>query len=137
VVATEVRRLAENAYDAIHRIDAIIKEVSTAVNDTLNIAAEANEAATASADVAGGLQESFTRILELVNSTNQLAREIEDATLQQTTACDLMVDTIQGFANAANDVKDDAHDLTKSVQDLADQAERLKKLSSTQDPSFI
>jgi len=136
VVATEVKRLAEKTYDAIQRIDLIISEVSAAVNDAVDIAAEASQAATAGAEVAEGLKDSFNRILDLVNSTNQLAREIEDATLQQTTACDMMVSTIESFAGAANDVKDDAHNLAKSVRDLAEQAERLNKLSSSQNPEL-
>ncbi len=130
VVAVEVGRLAEKTTEAIGRIDIIIKEVSSAVNDTLVMAEETGEAIFASADVAQGLEESFQHILELVNSTNRLALEIEKSTLEQNTACDQMVETIQGFAELADEIEADTRDLAGSVQSLADHAERLK--NSTQ-----
>jgi len=136
-VAVEVERLAEKTSDAIGRIDVIVGEVSSSINAALVMAEEASEAAFASADVAEGLQESFSDILDLVKSTNQLAHEIELSTNQQNTACDQMVETIQGFVDSAGEVEADTGSLARSVQDLADQAERIRKLTESDDSTFI
>lgn len=131
VVATEVGRLAEKTSDAIARIHIIIEDALSAIELTSELARESEEAARASADVAKGLEESFKRIFDLVSSTNQLAKEIGQATMQQTTSSDLMVETIQNFANTAGQVEADSRMLDVSVRELADQAERLRKLSTS------
>jgi len=128
VVAYEVGRLSEKTSDAISRIHEIIEDALSAIEGASALARESEEAARASADVANGLEESFKRIFDLVNSTNQLAKEIGQATLQQTTASDLMVETIQNFADTAGQFESDSQLLDLSVRELAEQADRLRKL---------
>lgn len=128
VVAKEVRRLAERTVDATRQIRELIDEIQRATNSTIMVTEEGSKAVDSAGMLVDKVDRSFARLLEVVESTTQAAREITLSTGQQTLACQQIATTMNEVRDVAHQVADSALETERTVADITQLAETLRHM---------
>jgi CHASE3 domain sensor protein len=135
VVADEMRRLADRLGVSAREVRTLVEEVQSAANTTV-MATEANaKAVELNARRFDELSGSFTRILDLVNSTSSAAREIELSTGQQNTAMDQVTGAILGATQASRETETSTKQTLQTASQLADLARQLGRIVGLAEPA--
>lgn len=128
VVAKEVRRLAERTVDATRQIRELISEIQSATNATIVVTEEGSKAVNSASSLVDKVERSFARLIEVVDSTAQAAKEITSSTRQQTSACQQIAETMNEVRDVAHQVADSALETERTVMDITHLAETLRHI---------
>lgn len=125
IVATEVRRLANMAMEALEEIREVVASVQAATNELI-VSSETgirkvNQGVASITETGQTLQ----HILTLMDQTTQSAQEISISTQHQQTEYDRIAEAIRGIADGSEQVVDTSKRTTTIVKDLRDLANTL------------
>lgn len=130
VVAGEVRRLAEKTVQATSEIKELINEIQDSTNDTVMITERGASIVLEGASKVELIGDSLEKILKLVMTSKDAAKEMAVATRQQAMAGEQLVVTITDINSVAMQVSRSAELVEKSALRLKNIAYTLKELSS-------
>lgn len=105
VVADEIRKLADRVGSSTKEIWTLIEEVRAAVNTTVMATEGGAKATEAGAKQFTEVASAFQKIVGLVDTSTQAAREIELSTKQQSTAVEQVNAAIASVAQAAKETE--------------------------------
>jgi methyl-accepting chemotaxis protein len=131
VVADEIRKLADRVAESTKEIRNLIDVVRNAVHTTVlatEIGSKAVDAGTAQFD---GVASAFEKIVGLVTTTTESAREIELSTKQQTTAVEQVNFAV---ANVTQTTKESETSSTQTLQTASQLSELSTKLRLLVEP---
>ena len=137
VIATEIRRLAEQSQDSVKEIEKLVMNVQSSARSTHGFITEMNEVVKTGENSADKARASFERILTNYNETFSLSDEISKSTQKQAEDVRQIVKSIEqvvviseetaaGAEEAAtsathvSDVMNDYHKISKDISEIAD-----------------
>ena len=130
VVASEIRKLAENVVESTKEIKRLIKEIqdstSVSVLATERVAKEVERGAEHSKVVAASLEQ----ILEMVEQTTVAAKEISAATQQQKSATDQVVKAMREVATGAQQTAAGSQPVATSAETLSAMAREAGQIGA-------
>jgi methyl-accepting chemotaxis protein len=118
-VAEAIRKLADRVSDSAGEIGTLIHEMRAATNTTVMAAENGSKAVDAGVRQFGELGAGFQRIVALVDTTAEAAREIELSTKQQSSAVEQVHVAIQDAAQAAKETQASSHQTLQTSSQLA------------------
>lgn len=127
-VAEAIRKLADRVGDSTGEIGALIDEMRAATNTTIMAAENGSKAVDAGVRQFGELGAGFQRIVALVDTTAEAAREIELSTKQQSSAVEQVNVAIQDAAQAAKETQASSHQTLQTSSQLATVSGDLARL---------
>lgn len=128
VVASEIRKLSDRTGASAREIRALIEEIRTAANTTVMATESGSKAANAGADEFRAVAKHFRRIVDLVASTAEVAREIELSTKQQASAVEQVNTAIGEVADRARQSEASSTQTLSASSEIADLSRELTSL---------
>jgi methyl-accepting chemotaxis protein len=128
VVGDEIRKLADRVGASTKQIRELIDEVRAAVNATVMATETGSKTVDTGASRFSDLEGAFGRILELVETTTAVAREIELSTKQQATAVEQVDLAIANVAQATRETEAGTGQTLQTASELAALSDRLAQL---------
>ncbi|WP_102401184.1 ABC transporter substrate-binding protein [Haloimpatiens massiliensis] len=105
VVASEVKKLAENSSISADEIDKIIEEITDVTDKTLGIIKEGAEKVSQSTSIAGESKKSIDDLIESVDRTKAISQQIANAVREQTEKNQYMISVISEMVEGSERVK--------------------------------
>lgn len=127
VVAQEVQFLATRSRAASRDVQNILGQIRTSINNTLKATNEGLNEAQRMSEVASQAGEALEQIIENVEGTTYLARQINLTTQQQRTATDQAVEMIRQLASSSRDTIDRSQQLLRASDRLSQTAASLRQ----------
>ncbi len=127
-VAKEVRRLAERTVDATQEIRVLIEEIRSATNLTIIVTEEGSKAVEKASGLVDNVDRSFAKLIKVVDSTTNAAREITLSTRQQTAACQQIAETMNEVRDVAHSAADRAQETERAITDITQLTEQLRHI---------
>ena len=135
VVGDEVRKLAERVGGSAKQVGALIEEMREAVNSTVMVTETHSKAVDAGAQTFARLTFVFDGITKQVDTTKEVAREIELSTKQQTTAVEQVNLAISDVAQATREAETGSSQTLQTASQLAALSDQLVRLIQTASPA--
>ncbi len=127
VIAAEVQDLSIRSRGSARDVQQILSQIKNSISRTLLATERGLAEARRVTHIAEGAGEAIEQIIETVESTNQLARQIHLTTQQQRSATDQAVDMVRQLANDARDAAGGAQHVLKVSNQLSDTARNLRQ----------
>ena len=127
VVASEIRRLADNVMESTSEIEKKIQEIQAAVNNLVISSENSTKGIEGSLDYAVKATRHIEAIVEGVDSNANAAKQISISAQQQKTASEQVVTAVKEIAVGAGQTSISMEQLTAIGRELADKSESLKK----------
>jgi len=124
LVASEMRRLAENVLESTAEVEELITEIREATRQTAAATEKGSELASSSTGLAQQVFRSLTDVAELAGQTSNAVRTISLATQQQQTGTDQL-------AEAMSDILAVTQQSLAATRQLSGATDRLETLSSS------
>jgi methyl-accepting chemotaxis protein len=128
VVASEIRKLSDRTGASAREIRALIEEIRTAANTTVMATESGSKAANVGAAEFRAVAKNFRRIVDLVGSTADVAREIELSTKQQASAVEQVNTAIGEVADRARQSEASSSQTLSASSEIADLSRELTSL---------
>ena len=129
IVATEIRRLANNTMNSINEIKSYITNIQDAFQKLINSSQEGTDNINDETKLAHQLENHFDVIREMTDITSVKTNEIKDIIEQQNTTFNQIVITLRQISSGIESFTD----LTKNISATANQMQSITtKLSSLQ-----
>ena len=125
VVSTEIRALAESVAESANRISELITGIQGASDKLQGSAARQAALTQMAVDASEGSRRTFASIVQHMEDTALAAREITEATVQQTRASDQLVDGMQQVAVSSNQTAAAARQLADAANAVEIEAEQM------------
>ena len=125
VVASEVRKLAERAQEQTGQIAALVSEIQSETQGTIDATAAGAQEVEQGARLARDVVAALERISGMVNETTEAAREISLATQQQRSASDHVVAAMNQVSDASRQYADGSRQGAASAAQLGALADDL------------
>jgi methyl-accepting chemotaxis protein len=135
VVGDEVRKLAERVGGSAKQVGALIQEMREAVNSTVMVTETHSKAVDAGAQTFTRLTFVFDGITKQVDTTKEVAREIELSTKQQTTAVEQVNVAISDVAQATREAETGSSQTLQTASQLATLSDQLGRLIQAASPA--
>ncbi len=126
LVASEMRRLAENVIESTKEIEGLIEEIREATRATVQATEAGMDTTVSSAEVAGNIIESLTRIVEMAELTSTAVKSISLATQQQQSGTDQLADAMADILKVTQTSQGATRQVTSANQDLVSLAKDLQ-----------
>lgn len=117
VVATEIRKLAENSSKQSKSINAELKQITSSIRDVVNLSKES--------------QDAFGQIVEHLDTTDTIIREINNAMTEQENASRQVFDALGEMKNQASEVNDKFKDVNSGIMNISQEMEVVSQVSDT------
>ncbi len=127
VVATEVRKLAENVVGSTRAIKELLSEIQSLANASVMSTEEETKRVERGVELAQKAGESLGEILDMVDHTTTAAKQISVASQQQRTASEQVVGTMREIANVVKQSAISSKQLITSAAELNSLADDLQK----------
>ncbi len=127
-VADEIRKLADRVGSSTKEIRALIEEVRAAVHTTIMATESGAKTVDAGTRQFGELASGFKRIVTMVGTTTDAAREIELSTKQQSSAVEQVNVATANVAQATKESETSALQTVQTASDLARLSQELTRL---------
>ena len=128
VVGEEIRRLADRVGASTKEIRQLIDDMRTAVNKTVMTTEAGNKAVEAGARQFADVASGFTKITNMVTTTNEAAREIELSTKQQSTAVEQVNVAVANVAQASKETEASSGQILQTAAELVGLSRQLIKI---------
>ena len=129
IVATEIRRLANNTMNSINEIKSYITNIQAAFHNLITSSQDGTESINDETVLAHQLEDHFSVIREMTDITSVKTNEIKDIIEQQNTSFNQIVITLRQISSGIESFTD----LTKNISATANQMQSITtKLSSLQ-----
>jgi methyl-accepting chemotaxis protein len=128
VVASEVRRLANNTLEATESVRKMVEAIRNSTANMVMLAENEQKAVTEGVTSVQRMGEYFGHILQLVETTRTSSSEIGLITRQQSSANQQMVTSIQDVEKVAREVESGVRKIELSVAEINQIAARLAEL---------
>lgn len=128
VVAEEIRKLSDRVGGSTKEIRTLVDDIRAAVNTTVMATEGGSKAVDAGSRQFGEVAESFSRIVGLVSTTTDAAREIELSTKQQATAVEQVNVAVSNVAQATKESESSSAQTLQTASQLAGLSRELTKL---------
>jgi methyl-accepting chemotaxis protein len=128
VVADEIRKLSDRTGVSAREIRALIEEIRSAANTTVMATETGSKAAEAGAIEFRDVAVNFRRIVELVGSTAEVAREIELSTKQQASTVEQVNLAIAEVTVSAQQTETSSNQTLSTSSELAELSRELASL---------
>lgn len=131
VVASEVQTLANRSRAASRDVQTILGQIRNSINNTLVATDKGLDEARRMSEVASQAGEAIEQIIETVESTTFLARQIYLTTQQQRTATDQAVEMVRQVAGDSREGAIRARQLLDASQQLNQASANLRRIEET------
>lgn len=128
IVATEIRRLADNVTESTLDIRTIIQEIQEAINELVIASEEGTKKITLGLDHTRVTSDSLNDILEAAKLTAESARQISLATNQQKTASEQVVAALQEIFEGTKQFDESNKTTVEIASQLNELSEELSKI---------
>jgi methyl-accepting chemotaxis protein len=128
VVAEEIRKLSDRVGGSTKEIRALVDDIRAAVNTTVMATEGGSKAVDAGSRQFGEVAESFSRIVGLVSTTTDAAREIELSTKQQASAVEQVNVAVSNVAQASKESESSSLQTLQTASQLAALSRELTRL---------
>lgn len=132
VVADEIRKLADRVSGSTKDIRTLVDEVRAAVNATVMATESGSKAVDAGGRQFGDVASSFKRIVTMVVTTTEAAREIELSTKQQASAVEQVNLAMASVAQAAKETEASSTQTAQTSSQLTGLSRELARLIQPQ-----
>ena len=129
VVADEIRRLADRLAASTKEIRTLIEEIRAAVNTSVMATETGAKAVDANVRKFVDVTKAFGRIVELVGTTTEAAREIELSTKQQSTAVEQVNLAVANVAQAARETEASSVQTSQTASQLTNLSRDLGRIT--------
>jgi len=130
VVATEIRKLAENVVKSTENIEQIVEEIQAAANVSVMAAEESVKVVTKGSEKIKTVESSLQEIVSMSERTTESAKHVSMATNQQKAASEQVVVTMRELSGVAKQMAASANETTSSATTLSKMAEKMKQIIS-------
>jgi methyl-accepting chemotaxis protein len=126
VVATEIRKLADESKKSAAKINTLITDVQSAMNSTVMVTDEGTKTADASIQLARETVNAFLGVSEAVNSVFSNSYDISQSAKQQAVAVQEVVAAINALNLGAQETTDSIAQVRNSTDELNEAARQLE-----------
>jgi methyl-accepting chemotaxis protein len=126
VVATEIRKLADESKKSAAKINTLITDVQSAMNSTVMVTDEGTKTADASIQLARETVNAFLGVSEAVNSVFSNSYDISQSAKQQAVAVQEVVAAINALNLGAQETTDSIAQVRNSTEELNEAARQLE-----------
>ena len=130
VVASEIRKLAENVVKSTGTIEEIAMEIQSAANKSVMAAEESVKVVKTGSEKLELVEKAMQEIVSMAVQTTDSAKQVSMATGQQKNASDQVVITMRELSEVARQMAGAAEDTTKAANGLSQMAGKLKQIIS-------
>ncbi len=130
VVASEIRKLAENVVKSTGTIEEIAMEIQSAANTSVMAAEENVKIVKAGSEKLEVVERAMQEIVSMAVQTTDSAKQVSMATGQQKSASDQVVITMRELSEVARQMAGAAEDTTKAANGLSQMAGKLRQIIS-------
>ena len=130
VVASEIRKLAENVVKSTGTIEEIAMEIQSAANTSVMAAEESVKVVKTGSEKLEVVEKAMSEIVSMAVQTTDSAKQVSMATGQQKSASDQVVVTMRELSDVARQMAGAAEDTTKAANGLSQMAGKLKQIIS-------
>lgn len=125
IVATEIRRLADNTVDSTQEIKSIIGEIQDASNHLADLSSQDSEKIKEAWQMSQKIEGLFSQILEASEASTQSAEEIQGSVDQQVNAFEQILSTMKQISTAISRFSGTIDEGTSTAVDLDETAKVL------------
>lgn len=117
VVAVEIRKLAEQSKNATTKIDSLISDVQSEVENAISMTNENNNSVNVGLDVINSAGEIFARILSAINEITRYSNSVSDNVQEIYKNSQNVVSSISETKQASEVISKAAHDVVAASQE--------------------
>lgn len=128
IVATEIRRLANNTMDSIQTIQNYTESIQDASRDLITSSEQSTETIHEEAGISKQLETQFGAIMESSNETNEKATEISGIIEQQTASFNQIVVTLRQISSGIESFAQSTKTITNTVNEMKNIAFKLSNM---------
>lgn len=128
IVATEIRRLANNTMDSIQKIQSYIESIQNASRELIYSSEQSTEFIHEEANISRQLETQFGGIMESSNETNEKATEISGIIEQQTASFNQIVITLRQISSGIESFAQSTKTITNTVNEMKNIAFKLSNM---------
>lgn len=128
IVATEIRRLANNTMDSIQKIQSYIESIQNASRELIYSSEQSTEFIHEEANISKQLESQFGGIMESSNETNEKATEITGIIEQQTASFNQIVITLRQISSGIESFAQSTKTITNTVNEMKNIAFKLSNM---------
>lgn len=128
IVATEIRRLANNTMDSIQTIQNYTESIQNASRDLITSSEQSTETIHEEAGISKQLETQFGAIMESSNETNEKATEISGIIEQQTASFNQIVVTLRQISSGIESFAQSTKTITNTVNEMKNIAFKLSNM---------
>ena len=129
VVATEIRRLADESKKSAEKINVLVKEIQIAINNTVMVTDEGSKTAAQGIQQAQGTTKIFAGVTEAIDKVFLNNQQIDLNTNQQAIAIQQVLEAMNNVNLGATETAASLDQVKLSTELLNETAAELKKLS--------
>ena len=128
IVATEIRRLANNTMESIEKIQAYIENIQNASRELIASSEKSTDFIHEEANLSKQLESQFGGIMESSNETNEKATEISGIIEQQTASFNQIVITLRQISSGIESFALSTKTITNTVNEMKNIAFKLSNM---------
>ncbi|MBQ0039270.1 MAG: methyl-accepting chemotaxis protein [Treponema sp.] len=128
IVATEIRRLANNTMESIEKIQSYIENIKSASRDLIFSSEQSTDFIHEEASISKQLETQFGGIMESSNDTNEKATEISGIIEQQTASFNQIVITLRQISSGIESFAQSTKTITNTVNEMKNIAFKLSNM---------
>ena len=128
VVAAQVGELAERAKESLQNVYALVNEIQSASDKTLNATNKALRATQSSLQVQKNAEESLLLVTKQIEKSSVSIKNIEAGSQQQYVATDNLLGNIEKVFDSAEKSKDSSKQIIETAESIFESAENLKTI---------